>query len=156
MNGNNYLIDQVACILDDDSIRYERICDGQAIQSKFKGDNGQYRVVFGAISKPSLLFMNVQIPLFIKEERRPEIIEAIVRINHDLLFGRFDLDMADGEMSFYISIPLLEATLSTAQFRSAVATAFHEVDRYHRAFGRLLYDYDLIPAAAIAEIEMAK
>lgn len=155
MNDANIIIDQVAGILDDDAIHYERLADGQAIKSGFKGKNGKYQVVIGADDDPPLLFLSVRIPLLIPEQRRSDVAEAIVRINQNLPLGRFDLDMTCGDVAFYASIPLLDSSLSTAQFRATAATAFRRADEYYRCFGRLLFDNDLTPAAAVAEIEMA-
>ena len=79
-----------------------------------------------------------------------------MRANYGLAVGAFDLDMADGELSFRLGFPVADAILTSDQFRHAVVAALWTCDMYVRAFKRFLYGDDLSPVEVIAEVEMAR
>ena len=43
-------------------------------------------------------------PIFVPENRRPTVLEAMNRINHSLVYGNFEMDMADGEIRFRTTV----------------------------------------------------
>ena len=81
-------------------------------------------------------------PIFVPETRRPAVLEALNRINHTLVYGNFEMDMADGEIRFRttveseIDIPesMIERVLngnlsmSDKQFAALMAVTFGSVE----------------------------
>jgi hypothetical protein len=43
-------------------------------------------------------------PIFVPENRRPTVLEALNHINHSLVYGNFEMDMADGEIRFRTTV----------------------------------------------------
>ena len=43
-------------------------------------------------------------PIFVPENRRLSVLEALNRINHSLVYGNFEMDMADGEIRFRTTV----------------------------------------------------
>jgi hypothetical protein len=43
-------------------------------------------------------------PIFVSENRRPAVLEAINRMNHGLVYGNLEMDPADGEIRFRTSV----------------------------------------------------
>ena len=61
-----------------------------------------------------------------------------------------------GYMGVNGSFPIIDLALTQEQFRLVLGAAIQRsLERYH-VFGRLLFDNDLTPAAAVAEFEFAR
>lgn len=149
------IVNQVCGFLDADGVRYRTQPDGTAVEAVFCGEAAPFATMVMVREEPLVLGVFVRIPIIVPEARRAQMAETVVRANHALGVGAFDLDMADGTLTFCASIPLAEVSVAHEQFRSLLQAALCSANRYHRAFCRLLYGDDLSPAEVIAEVEMA-
>ena len=149
------LIDQVSEILEEDRVGHRVGEDGAVIRMGFRSRSGPCPIIILARENPLTLLIVVQIPLTVPENRRISMAEAVTRANSALGIGRFEMDFTDGDLAFSAAIPLADAALTGRQFRMVLCTSVMQCQDYHRAFGRLLFDCELSPAEAIAEVEMA-
>lgn len=129
--------------------------DGAAVETSFRGRTGGFRLVVFIREEPGLVGVVVRVPEVAPEPKRPQVAEAIARANYGLTLGCFELDMSDGEIDFRVALPCHAAGLTREQFRAMMGSAMWTIDRYHRAFCRLIYGDDLSAAEVIAEVEMA-
>lgn len=149
------ILSQVCGFFDADDVRYRSYPDGTGIEAVFCGETAPFTATVMVREEPLVLGVLIRVPIIVPEARRVQMAETVVRANDRLLVGAFDLNMTDGMLAFRASIPLAEASIVHEQFRDLMRAALWSVDRYHRAFCRLLYGDDLSPAEVIAEVEMA-
>ncbi len=154
MDGIESTIDRVCRFLDADEFAYRLREDNNGIDTGFRGRSGTFSVLISAREQPATLGIFVRIPLVVPEARRPQMAETVVRANYGLSLGSFDLDMSDGALGFRCTMPIGGAAITHEQFRDLLGASLWTVDRYHRAFCRLLFGDDLSPAEVIAEVEM--
>ncbi len=141
--------------LDDEEFAYRVLDDTTAVEGVVRGQHAMFSIRVRVLPDPLLVQTSVLLPNIVPEDRRGAVAEVVVRANAGLPLGRFDYDAASGLVTFRTAIPVLDGTLSAAQFRTLVVTALATADQYQRAFCRLLYGDDLSPAEAVAEVEMA-
>ncbi len=156
MNDAKVLMSRVTGILDDKDVCYESSKSGRVIRTGSRIECGFVEILISAIEDPALLQVLVRLPLAAPENKRRDIAEAMMRVNADLYLGRFELDFRKGDMTFSASIPLMGTVLNDDQFHAVLGMALHSCDRYCRAFGRMMFDDDLTPAQAVAEVDMAE
>ncbi len=149
------MIKEVAGYLEQDGMRFTVRDDEPAIEAAFRLKSLSVDVRLVAVDAPLRFCALVALPLIVPEDRRPAMAEAVTRANYGMWLGNFDLGMSDGRLGFRIAVPVADGTLTLEQFRYLVGIALGTVDRYHRAFCRLVYADDLSPAEVIAEVEMA-
>jgi len=149
------MIKELAGYLEQDGMRFTLRDDEPAIEAAFRLKSLSVDVRLLAADAPLRLCALVALPLIVPEDRRPAMAEAVTRANYGMWLGNFDLGMSDGRLGFRIAIPVADGTLTLEQFRYLIGIALSTVDRYHRAFCRLVYADDLSPAEVIAEVEMA-
>lgn len=156
MNERRPTMEIVCGFLDAREYGHDVSVDGSVIRTGFQGRNGRYRVQITTHGDDTRLDVSVHLAPIVSEDRRREMAEVVVRANYGLALGRFDLDMSDGTMEYYTSMPVADGTITAGQFDDLLFCALTTADRYTPAFNRLLYGDDLSPAEVIAEVEMAK
>ncbi len=147
-------LSHVCRYLDDDQFAYHLREDGSGIDTGFRGKTGTFSAVITVRENPPILGVFIRIPLVVPEDRRAAVAETVVRANYGLSIGSFDMDMSDGTVGFRATMPIADAMATHGQFRDLMGASLWTVDRYHRAFGRLLFGDDLSPAEVIAEVDM--
>lgn len=123
--------------------------------STYHAEQAAYRVVLRAEAQPPLFMTTVVMPLNVPVEKRPAFSELVTRINLGLMLGRFELDFSDGDLLWTASHPLFDADLTDTHVGEYLMLGLRTADHFFRGFGRLLFDGDLTPAEALAEIQMA-
>lgn len=155
MNAEQMTFDQIRAFLDARTVRYYSSGEDRVIQAGFAMPAGRFAVSIHVRGEPTLVFVDVEVPITIPEDRRPQAAETVVRANFGNALGRFELDMSGGHLSFRTSMPAGEEGIGQTQFDCLMNAALWSANRYHRAFGRLVFGDDLSPAEVIAEVEMA-
>lgn len=120
----------------------------------FHGRQAAYRVTLHVDDAESFM-TTVGLPLSVPIEKRPTFSEFITRINYGLKFGRFELDFSEGDLLWALNLPLIDAELSTQYVQKCMSFGLLVADHHFRGFGRLLFDEELSPAEAFAELRMA-
>jgi hypothetical protein len=87
-----------------------------------------------------MLQMDVSIPVQVRDEKmRPLVLESLMRANHRLALGNFNLDHSDGEIVYHIACPIGEAGLEDLIICKLFGTALATTDRYFTALMRVMY-----------------
>ena len=156
MSTAELTFDQIRAFLDAEGLTYTVGDEQTSLELRYRMPAGDFLIWIHAGDEPPLLRLQVHIPFAVDEDRRTQAAETVVRANDGLMLGRFDLDMSDGRLDFRTAMPLAETGVSETQFDGLLHSALWTVNRYHRAFGRLLYGDNLSPVEVIAEVEMAE
>lgn len=128
----------------------------QTLRTRFGGDNTHYDALLRVDTEREVLLLLV--PFYLRAPRgehsaqvRLRLLELLLHINYEILYGNFELDLSDGEVRFRLSIPFSGGgvTLDTFQ-RCGRAMAF-ACDHFFPAFQRVLWA-DLTPEQALATL----
>ncbi len=118
----------------------ERGC--YSMRCKFKEVTARVLIdVFEADDWRRIMIFSIY-PIFVPEIRRPSVLEALNRINYSLVYGNFEIDMADGEIRFRTTVEsesdiqesMMERVLngnlsvSNTHFGALMAVAFGSVE----------------------------
>ena len=95
------------------------------------------RVVF----KPDkeLVSLYVYYPVTVPEKKRMQVCEAITRINYNMLYGWYEMDMRDGELRFRSFIPLDTAPFFPEQLKTIFYAGVSNADRYFPALMSIIH-----------------
>lgn len=140
--------------LDEMQYHYQVRADGAALRMPIHGKCADYTV--GIYGDRHVVGVVVHVPLVVPADHRVRMAETITRANFGLKFGSFELDMSDGELRLRAGVPWYGDGPSRDEFAMMFHTLLWTVERYFRAFCRLIYGDDLSPAEVIAEVEMAE
>lgn len=87
----------------------------------YEGDHGEFIVAVAVREAQQQLVCYAYSPREAPEGQRPAMMELLTRANHGMIIGNFELDLADGEVRFKVSVdvegvadplPLVEPHLS--------------------------------------------
>ena len=100
------LFDRVAGYLDANDWRYSSDSEKGYYSMGCRIKEANVRVVIDVFeSEAWRRMMTFSIyPIFVPESRRATVLEALNRINHSLVYGNFEMDMADGEIRFRTTV----------------------------------------------------
>jgi hypothetical protein len=118
----------------------------------FKGDEAVFECYLGADEKTRIVHCYVRDPLWVPEESRLIMCEAIIRANFGLPSGSFEMDMSDGELRFKASIDVEGGELVPTMVDNLLGAGISMCNRYHPAFMRVIYG-GITPRQAIEEAE---
>ncbi len=77
-------------------------------------------------------------PVMIPEHRRGAVIEALTRINYQLIYGNFEMDLADGEVRFRTVVET-EKELDDPMIERVLNANLNAADRYFAALMTITY-----------------
>ena len=104
------------------------------------GEAAVYKVRWAITHDDEMLQMDVSIPVQVRDEKmRPLVLESLMRANHRLALGNFNLDHSDGEIVYHIACPIGEAGLEDLIICKLFGTALATTDRYFTALMRVMY-----------------
>ncbi|MCO6439048.1 MAG: hypothetical protein J5J06_18300 [Phycisphaerae bacterium] len=157
MNAENQILNLVRECLDADGCRCRLLEDLPAVELDVSLESVfcAVRVAVLGESPYSVPHVAVRNALIVPEDARPTMAEAVARANFGLSLGCFQLDMSSGRLLFCVGMPVADGVVGPDQFRGLAHCALDTMNRYNRAFHRLIYGDDLSPAEVIAEVEMA-
>ena len=99
------------------------------------GKNANYRFTARITHDDTYLQVTASYPFNVREEKlRPSTAELITRANYCMPLGKFEMDMADGEVRFHITHVIGEEGLSSEMIEKHFMTAYFTTDRYFPAF----------------------
>jgi hypothetical protein len=104
--------------LDSMELKYGVTSDPPGAQFEVTSSSATYRVRFTLDLRGRLCVAVCQLPVFAPPERRAATAELIVRVNYTLSLGSFELDFADGEITFRCGIDVEDGSLSPALVRN--------------------------------------
>ena len=104
------------------------------------GEAAVYKVRWAITHDDEMLQMDVTIPVHAREEKmRQLVLETLMRANHKLVLGNFNLDHADGEVVYHLACPIGEAGLEDEVVGKLFGTAMATTDRYFTALMTVMY-----------------
>ncbi len=136
-------------VLDKRDINYSTDED-QSIRTTIRGDVAAYWTV--ARVEDDLFQVVCYSPVRIPTGILRDIAEAIVRANHRLRVGKFELDLDDGELFFQVSQILDGDAVGEAVIDRMIGTAVNMLDTYLPALLSVVYGNEE-PADAIRQAE---
>jgi hypothetical protein len=77
-------------------------------------------------------------PVMVPEHRRSAVVEALTRINYQLVYGNFEMDLADGEVRFRTVVEA-EKDLDDSMIERVLNANLNAVDRYFAALMTITY-----------------
>jgi hypothetical protein len=104
------------------------------------GDAAVYKVRWAITHEDEVVQMDIIVPVHARDEKmRPLVLETLMRANHRLALGNFNLDHSDGEIVYHIACPIGEAGLEDQVICKLFGTALATTDRYFTALMRVMY-----------------
>lgn len=117
-----------------------------------EGDEAVFECHLGANEKTQIVQCLLREPLWVPEEARVSMCEAITRANFGLPFGNFEMDMSDGELRYRTSMDVEGGELVPEMVDNLIGAGAAMCNRYHPAFMRVIYG-GISPEQAIMEVE---
>ena len=104
------------------------------------GEAAVYKARWAITHGGEMLQMDVSVPVRARDEKiRPLVLETLMRANHKLVLGSFNLDHADGEIIYHLACPIGEAGLEDEVIGKLFGTAMATTNRYFTALMRVMY-----------------
>ena len=146
------IIDLVESVLAEDEWHYERNEETNVILSGVKCKNTTLRLAFDAKDESEILLMYGLLDGHAPADKMAEAAEFITRANFALLVGNFEMDYADGEIRFKVSVDFEGGTLTPIMIRNMISYCAITVNRYYGSLmGVLFGNLDPAEAAMAAE-----
>ena len=99
------------------------------------GKNANFRFTARITNDDDYLQVSALYPFSVREEKlRPSTAELITRANYCMPLGKFEMDMADGEVRFHLTHVIGELGLTSEMIEKHFMTAYFTMDRYFPAF----------------------
>ncbi len=95
--------------------------------------------------------MIAQSALRIPHEERITACELLMRANHGLMFGAFDIDFSDGEIRFKVSIDVEGGALGVPAVHSMITVALDMYELWYPALMKVVYG-GVTPEDAVNEV----
>jgi len=110
------------------------------ITLSMSGKNANYRFIVRLTHAGDYLQITAYYPFFVRDEKlRSSVAELIIRANYNMLLGKFEMDIKDGEVCFHITHVIGELGLTDEMMDLHFMTAYFTADRYFPAFMQHLH-----------------
>jgi hypothetical protein len=104
------------------------------------GKNAHFRFTARITNEDDYLQVTANYPFSVREEKlRSSTAELITRANYCMPLGKFEMDMADGEVRFHLTHVIGELGLTSEMIEKHFMTAYFTMDRYFPAFMQHLH-----------------
>lgn len=104
------------------------------------GEAAVYKVRWAITHDDEVVQMDITVPVHARDEKmRPLVLETLMRANHKLVLGNFNLDHSDGEIVYHLAAPIGEAGLEDEVVGKLFGTAMATADRYFTAIMRVMF-----------------
>ena len=115
------------------------------------GEHAGYNCALFADDETRLVTMIAQSALRIPLEERGPACEMLMRVNHGLMFGGFDIDFADGEVRYKVSVDVEGGTLGVPAVHSMITVALDMYELWYAPLMKVVYG-GVSPEHAVAEV----
>jgi hypothetical protein len=104
------------------------------------GKNANFRFTARITNEDDYLQVTANYPFNVREDKlRSSTAELITRANYCMPLGKFEMDMADGEVRFHLTHVIGELGLTSEMIEKHFMTAYFTMDRYFPAFMQHLH-----------------
>lgn len=122
-------LDQVAAYFESLEVAIARV-DGDTLTVPIEISAGMLQGIAHLRRAQQILVFYAASPQRVPADRRGAVAEYITRANYGLPMGNFEMDFADGEVRFRVSMDYEGTGLSPVQINNVVQPAVHLMDRY--------------------------
>lgn len=122
------------------------------LQIAFQGETGKWTCYAKAREEQEQFVFYSVCSVNAPENKRLAVAEFITRANSGMMIGNFELDFADGEISYKTSIDVEGDRLSSALIKRLVYANVTMMDKYLPGIMSVIYG-DVLPEDAIAQVE---
>jgi hypothetical protein len=138
--------------LDNHNIGYWSRSEDSSICADFRGEVGTYRVFARIDADDSLFQVFGYSPVRVPKGSRPAVAETVVRVNHCLKVGKFEMDYDEGELRFHAAQILPDDNLEDETIQRLMGTTMAMLNTYLPAFLSVVYGNEL-PKDAVRHAE---
>ena len=109
------------------------------VRSGFGMKNAKFHCVIEVNGQDNLVQFTGLIPLQVPSEKRRDVCELLTLINWRLALGKFQMDMADGELRFQGSAPYSEGKLTDEVIHQLISRCVIPVDDFFPAIAAVIF-----------------
>jgi len=149
--GTQMTLRDLIDLLEEDGWQYD-MPDENVLRLYFQGSNTNLQAQINFQPDREAILAMILLPQKVPLEDARLMCEMIARINYELLFGNFEIDVDTGELRYRTSMPVDDAPFFKNQFRTIFYTAFKTTDRYYPALMSVLFG-NRSPDQAMRDIE---
>jgi hypothetical protein len=139
--------------LDESNLPGEEVPSRAAIRVPFSGSHGEWLCVARARERQQQFVFYSIAPVEIQPGMRAAASEFFHRVNFDLIFGNFEIDLDDGEVRFKTCIDCQDTELTEALMKPVVIANVSMMDKYLPAIRAV--NEGMAPSDAVAMVEGA-
>ncbi len=144
------IMDTVVEHFDVAGLHYELVPDEDVLESGLCGDNGAFPLRFITNEEDDVLILIMSAEARIPAKRRSSVCEFLTRLNWDLPFGSFQMDLSDGEVIYQSAIDVEDGVLSTTMVSNMISDAIRAVDNNFPGLMAVTFA-GILPADAIVD-----
>lgn len=145
------LLPIVIAALDDRAWTYTTDEELNLLKFGISGDHAAYNCAIFVDDDTRLVTMIAQSALRIPLEERAPACELLMRANHGLIFGNFDLDFNDGEVRYKVSIDVEGGSLGVPAVQSMITVALDMYELWYPPLMKVVYG-GVTPEDAVTEV----
>ena len=145
------ILEPVKDFLKNKGVSFTQLDNEPVLKASFRGDNGNFIILVIADDKNRLLEAFIICPLNIPKSRLTPTTELIVRINHRIRLGNFDIDLMDGEIGFRASVNAGNIAPSRDTLSKLIFGSFFLMDHFFPAIASVVFG-NSAPEKAIAAL----
>jgi len=146
------LVAAVRKALEDDGWPVWDTDEPDVIASAYQGENTLIVCVAQCGDDDRFLVFYSFCPLEVPPQRRMAVAEFLMRANHQMRLGNFEMDFEDGEVRFKTSLDTDGADLTPAMVRNLIAPNVLAMDRYVPGIALVLNEEET-PGEAVRLVE---
>ncbi len=124
------LLSSLVLYFDGDNWNYHLLEDQNTIVLSFKGHNGEWNCIAQVRDEQQQIVFYSAYEESVPEGRREAVSKLLTRLNYQLVFGAFELDLDDGELNFRTAIDANGFIPEIRLIRNLVHTNITTMDRY--------------------------
>lgn len=144
------IFDTVRAFLDGEGNRHEVFEGATALRFGFKTGTAQWTCVIEVREAQDLIIVASLLPGAVAVAHRPAVTETMMRINHVLSVGNFDMDLDTGTQRFRTSVDLEGSEVGPAIVKQLLHANLSTVARYIGALERVAAG--AVPTEALAAV----
>lgn len=133
------LLDVVQRALTSHEWHYHTLDDAPLVHFTVVGAAGTYPCWAAVNDDAEQCSVFVVFPHRVASDRRLAVAELIARANYGLAIGNFEMDFADGELRFRVSVDVEGGTLTPTMVQTMFDAALWTMERFHDPIMRVVY-----------------
>lgn len=133
-------------------LSFQEVEENQALVLGFKGKNGEYKSLAIAREEEHQMIFYSVCPLNATKSQLQAIAEFVIKVNHGIVIGNFELDFSDGEIRYKTSIDVEGEKLTSELIKQLVFTNVAMMDKYLPGIRSIIEDNES-PDDAISQVE---